>query len=294
MPETIKKETKKKESAWIDLIKIILTLGVVLGHASLPDWFHKGFRAYDIIGRCLMGILGVRVPMFFVISGFLFFRGVDRNPKPAWFGKKLKRRIRSLLIPYLIANCVAWCVYAAATKWTPGMISGYLGDDWKDLYFVFWKGPVNLSLWFIRELIVVCLLSPLVWLLIRYTWGVATIAFGVFWLMGGYEPVFFFALGATAPILQLHSKKLEKWQDEHKLNIAPSWRAWCFFVYLYHYLLLISTKKFLVHVLEPKNSAILLAIWIGSTIFTLGILTLVYFTMRKHTPKLYSVVLGGK
>lgn len=285
----------KKDSAWIDLAKIILTVGIVLMHASLPDRFDQGYKTFDIVGKGIIDITAICVPLFFVLSGYLFFRGVERKPKAVWFGNKLKRRFTSLLIPYLIANCVAWCIFAAATKWAPSMLSGFLGDNWKDPLFVLWKGPVNLSLWFIRELIVVCLLTPLIWLLVRYTWGIAVIVLGVLWGLGiGPAPLFFFSLGAAAPILQLHSTRLDQWQQKHPLRIDPSWRAWCLFIYLYHYLLLIATKKFLLHLLQEENSTTLLAIWFGSAIFTLLFLTLVYFTMRRLIPRLFSILVGGK
>lgn len=285
----------KKDSAWIDLLKIILTVGIVVRHASMPEWFDRGLAAYDLVGKALVRITEICVPLFFYLSGYLFFRGVTRNPGIAWFGNKLKRRLTSLLVPYLIANCVAWLIFAAANRWTPGMLSGFLGDSWKDPLFVFWKGPVNLSLWFVRELIVACLLSPLIWLAVRYTWGVAVIALGVLWgLHIGPAPIFFFALGAAAPILQLHATIIETWQTRHPIRIAPSWRAWCFFIYLYHYLLLIATKKTLVALLHPSGSMALLAIWLGSAALVLIILTLLYFAMRRFTPKILSVLVGGK
>lgn len=285
----------KKDAAWIDLLKIVLTVGIVVRHASLPDWFDKGYATFDLIGKGLVGLTETCVPLFFVLSGFLFFRGVPKKPQASWFGNKWKRRLNSLLIPYLIANCLALAFYIAARKLSPGMVSGFLGEDWKNPLFIFWTGPINLSLWFIRELIVVCLLSPLVWLAVRYTWGVAVIAAGILWGFGiAPAPLFFFSLGAVAPILEIHSKRLEQWQERHPLRIDPSWRAWCFFIYLYHYLPLVGTKKVLVSWLHPQSSTMLLAIWLGSAALALAALTALYFGMRKGMPRLLSVLVGGK
>ena len=54
------------------------------------------------------------VPAFFFVSGFFFFKGIDSSWRWPLYGIKLKKRVRSLFVPYvlwilvyLVLNCMA-------------------------------------------------------------------------------------------------------------------------------------------------------------------------------------------
>jgi len=281
-------------SQWIDLLKVILTVGIVCRHAT---WLEIGteYTVFQTVTKVISWITEVCVPLFFVLSGYLFFLNSPGKPDVRYFLSKLKRRVFSLLIPYLIANVIAFICYWAAGRYFPELVSGFFGDRLHDPLFVFWSGPVNLSLWFIRELMVCCLLSPLVWLLIRYTRVFGVIALGVLWGFHiGPMPLFMFALGAWPAIRRLHAPKLSKWMEEHPVHITPASRAWCYFIYLYHYLLLIGVKKGLVLWLNPGSSAGYLACYVASVLIVLASLTLLYALMRRFLPRFTSALVGGK
>ncbi len=275
----------------LDLLRVLLTVGIVCRHATTTD-LSSSTDAFDLITRIIVLITEVCVPLFFIMSGYLFFRNTPENPDMGWFRDKLQSRFFTLLIPYLIANIIAWGCYYFAIKVAPSMISGFFGDDWKDPLFVFWKGPINMSLWFIRELIVVVILSPLVFLLVRYLgwWGV--LALGVLW---GFKacpaPWFFFSAGACLGVRKI--APVERWLMAPG-RIDTRCRAWTYFIYLYHYLLLIGVKKGLILLLHPQGTVALIGVWLASVAIVLGVLTGMYALLRRLLPGFTSFIVGGK
>ena len=281
-------------SAWIDLFKVILTIGIVCRHAT---WAEVGgdLPLFQGVTRGITAITEICVPLFFVLSGYLFFLNCPEKPTAAYFGDKLKRRIFTLLIPYLIAVIIAFVCYWAAGRYAPSLVSGYFGDKLYDPVFVFWTGPINLSLWFIRELMVCCLLSPLVWLLVRYTRVFGVIALGALWAFHiGPMPIFCFTLGAWPAIQNLRIQKVSDWMKLHPVKVTPASRAWCYFIYLYHYLLLIGIKKGLVAVLKPESSWGYLGCYVASVVIVLALMTGLFYLMRRYIPRITGVLIGGK
>lgn len=291
MEAVLREPLNRQNGNRVDLLRVLLTVGIVCRHATMTD-MAVSTSAFDAIIQGIIWLTEVCVPLFYVISGYLYFRNAPLDPQPRWFLDKYKSRFFSLVIPYLIANVIAWGCYYFALKAVPSMVSGFFGDNWKDPVFVFWTGPVNMSLWFIRELILVVLVSPLIFLLVRYLhwWGV--LALGVLWACKiGPAPLFFFSLGACEGIWKI--APVERWL------MAPSRvdtrsRAWTYFVYLYHYLLIVGVKKGLVMVLHPQGTLALVGIYLLSVVLVLVVLTVVYGLMRRVMPGVTQVIVGGK
>ena len=320
----------------VDLLKVLLTVGIVFRHSEMPAAAGIS-EAFDGISRAMMLLTELCVPLFFVLSGFLFFRNAPDMPGAGFFLGKMKKRVFSLLIPYVIANCVAFACYWAAYRWAPSMMSGFFGDDWRKPMFIFWTGPVNMSLWFIRDLIIAVLFAPLTWAIVRFTriWGV--VALGLVWYFVGMQPWynFFFALGAWAAVWKVDAgeicRKTGPWwlllylcssaaafknpeltnltvisglplciyaagviQRRFNLELPPSWQAWCFFIYLYHYVLVIVLKKGLLAWLQPTGGWALAGIYMASALITIGVLSLIYVLLRKLAPRVTGVIVGGK
>ncbi len=311
----------------MDLLKIVLTVGIVLRHATLEP-----------SSRAIVLLTEVCVPLFFALSGYLFFFRTPGKPGPRWFAEKWKKRLFSLVIPYLIANILAFAFYWLAGRYAPDLVSGFFGDKLKDPLYVLWTGPVNLSLWFVRDLIIAVLTAPVIWLLVRYCKYWAFLAYGLLWLFGAQTPWnnFFFMLGAylalrgkdipalcgkTAPYLLLicvgafalalpeggTATSLyvlaglpvcvwgaSKCLKATRMSVDPKWRAWCFFIYLYHYLPLIGIKKFLVRMLDPQCGVAWIGIYVASAVLVLLLLTGVYFLIRRFLPRLTGILVGGK
>lgn len=124
-----------------------------------------------MLGRCA-------VPMFFSISGYLYFRDLESYGQ-LW--QKIQKRGRTLVVPYMIA-CLFPAIFALAMEalpWTKSFINGTgfsenLTKPWYSLLYMLYVDagngmPYAFHLWFLRDLIVIVALSPLLYLLKKKT-----------------------------------------------------------------------------------------------------------------------------
>ena len=147
------------------------------------------------------------VPGFFFISGFLFFLSKKT------FCQKLETRLHTLLIPYLMWNFLLLALYVSAfIIGYPQDINGRNISDFTiiDYLRLFWdRGsydngnfvPLLCPLWYIRNLLIMSLLSPIIYYIIRYVREVFLIVVTGWWLMTFHnafipQTVLFFSLGA--------------------------------------------------------------------------------------------------
>lgn len=109
------------------------------------------------------------IPMFFFISGFLFFRNHDLSVFT--FKRKIKNRFKTLVIPYFLW-CGLWFLIVYAIQFIP-MLSHFFEEPlhemplWKQAWLAF-VDPINYTFWFIRELIFYVWVTPLIYLAIKY------------------------------------------------------------------------------------------------------------------------------
>ena len=277
----------------IDLLKLILTVGIVLRHAELVGLEGRS-AAFDSFSRGMMFVTEVCVPLFFVISGFLYFRNAPTRFDGQFFWKKTRSRLFSLLIPYLIANGIAFLCYWGAYRFAPEMMSGWLGDDWRKPLFIFWTGPVNLSLWFIRDLIIACITAPLIYLLVRYTriWGVLALAALWFFVKGSPWYNLWFTLGAWVAVCQ--GDTADRLLSRVQCKVPADAAAWCFFIYLYHYIPMLVVKKLIATRIDPQGFWALLGCYLAAALFVLGLLSALYPTLKRIAPRLTNILIGGK
>ena len=151
-----------------------------------------GWDAYEVLKLVMSETLvKVAMPTFFVMSGYLFFVNVTEwNAKTYW--NKLRRRVKTLLIPYIIWNI------AMAVKLKTFSLSIFIE-------------PANMPLWFLRDLIIVSLLTPIIYIGVRKLgYWLLTILLpiyltGVYAVQPGLTPyaVCFFTLGAFLSIRKM-------------------------------------------------------------------------------------------
>ena len=147
--------------------------------------------------RFVSSLAAFAVPTFFAISGYLFFRGYEPKDTLA----KWKRRVFSLLIPYLVWNLIGY-FYLVIPSYIPALaahINHPMTFSWKSFFTTLLMGySVN---WFLRCLILFVLLSPLFYFLLKNRYvGVLTLAalfvlgvlfskyflYGAFYFCGAY------------------------------------------------------------------------------------------------------------
>ena len=197
------------QSKVIDWLRFPMAAAVVLLHAGEISQGTYGPDFYSTLRIILShGICRVAVPCFFFISGFLFFSKLDKWDWGIWY-KKIGKRARTLLLPYILWNLIALfvgCGYGwirsrfNASVEPMSLINLLRNNGWLN---IFWAStmncPIDYPLWFIRDLIVIVAISPLIYLLIRYckVWGLATV-FIICILTGSrdIEGFLFFAFGA--------------------------------------------------------------------------------------------------
>lgn len=123
------------------------------------------------------GICSVAVPMFYIISGYLFFIGTEYMGIKSIFIKQ-KRRVRTLLVPYICANILSIIFYSflkLCCTWMPmlySMINTNLldkpqGSIFYKFYYYMWKGPIAFHMWFVRDLMIIILFTPIIYYVLR-------------------------------------------------------------------------------------------------------------------------------
>lgn len=181
------------------------------------DW-----NAYEFLKLLVsQTLVKVAVPVFFIMSGYLFFANVDKWDVVT-YKKKILRRIKTLLIPYLIWNLL---MAVKLKTFSMSMFWAYWDPTGKQID---WFGheqlmtaPANMPLWFLRDLMVVSLLTPIIYILARrlgyWLMAVLTVLYlsGVCAFIPGLSAyaVFFFTLGAFFSIRRMNliesSRRLE-------------------------------------------------------------------------------------
>jgi surface polysaccharide O-acyltransferase-like enzyme len=201
----------------LSLISIIFVLYI---HSRFQPNEIMGMAYYDkiqlftseMIGRCA-------VPLFYLISGYLFFMKVPDGVKS--IGRKIRKRIKSLLIPYFI-GCVFFVIFysfIALLPWTSNLInsSSSIMPLFQKPYSIilisiFYDGgtgyPCAFQLWFLRDLILIVATSPLWYLCLKHLkWGFVAVVFVLTYFDVPHVPfysLFWFVLGG-----QLTKVKIE-------------------------------------------------------------------------------------
>lgn len=158
----------------ISVSRFPIIVGVVFIHALIIS---NGTDLHYFLGN-VVGRIGV--PLFYIISGYLFFQRYDNSLK--CYKNKLKKRIFSLLVPYLIWNFIAYLVYAFITHTMQP----------EDFVQSFWvvnskpgHSPADGPLWFVRTLMMLSIISPVMYCLNKnkYTAFISLILL-LLWLIG--------------------------------------------------------------------------------------------------------------
>jgi fucose 4-O-acetylase-like acetyltransferase len=123
----------------------------------------------DFVSR---GFAAVIVPLFFLMSGYLFFAGFDWSRESYY--AKVKTRIRTLLVPFLFWNAITLLAVVLG-QIAPITRSYYSGHhsliashgvyECLDCILGIDKGPIAYQFWFVRDLMLLVLLAPVVHLI---------------------------------------------------------------------------------------------------------------------------------
>src|SRR5882762_3281904 len=177
-------------------VEIKFTTGTLTGGTSHSVLFVENFLS--------KGIARIAVPLFYLISGFLFFVTFDFSLKGVF--NKYKKRIKILVIPYLF-----WSLYGvllffllqsipqSKNFFTRELIKDYSFSQFLDTLLL---DPITYQLWFIRDLIMLVVFSPLIGFLTKSSKGVWIFFLAVLWYVApktfelfSNESLLFFTVG---------------------------------------------------------------------------------------------------
>ena len=205
------KQISVTESDVISQLRLPLIVLVTYAHSYSsvsPDYslLSTGWVSLEVLKLLFSQTLSkVVVPVFFIISGYLFFANVNQWSLGV-YGQKMSKRAKTLLVPYVVWNllmAVKLHAFDIRFLWDycqqAGMQTDWLGcENWM-------TAPANLPLWFLRDLMVVSLLTPILYIVLS-RWGGAVLGFLLVYFLSGIGAfavpglsacaLFFFSLGA--------------------------------------------------------------------------------------------------
>lgn len=171
-----------------EFLRFPLILGVVFIHCFIGEFSIEEVDFANLTSTDFYNLLRVSishvgahlcVPVFFFISGYLFFVHLETWDKNVYYSK-LKKRARTLLVPYLLWNLIkiafvvigAYIHHRAESCLTYFSEYGYLrmlwdGNVWNTdrVNLLGWpalsSSPIMFQLWFLRDLMCVMVLAPI-------------------------------------------------------------------------------------------------------------------------------------
>mgnify|MGYP002623975477 CR=1 FL=1 len=236
----------KERTLMSDVIKWLrfpLVVGVVFIHCLNVildvDDIHFGdlsaVDCYNLLRIAVSNVLSrVCVPLFFTISGYLFFTNLEKWNWSVCV-QKLKKRVQGILIPYLLWITIAILYHVAILLAKGGggvAVSTFFSENgyWHLYWDCFELDPVKLSwtgmevhsstpyhyaLWYLRDLMVMMVLSPCFYFLFKRLkiWGLALLAINYVSNICAFvpellpTPLFFFGAGAYLQINKIDATK---------------------------------------------------------------------------------------
>ena len=166
-------------SQTIAVLRFPLIVAVVLLHTYIIDRpiggtiyvAHGQYPVFELFAHIYQSEFGnMSVPLFFFISGFLFFSGMD---KFSWriIGKKLKKRVHSLFIPFFIWNVVFILFVALVNAINSSLLTykkSFVDMTFGEVLNCFWDLSQGLiPLWFIRDLMIINIFSPIIYFMLK-------------------------------------------------------------------------------------------------------------------------------
>ncbi len=204
-------------SETISLLRFPLTVFVVFIHYNMgvrgfslhgvtygldaPEWFRWVTAFFsDVLPR-------TAVPLFYIISGYLFFRGGSFDTDV--YRRKLRTRASTLLVPYLLWNVIAVLVqlshrlpflssifpsaHLMEVQLTPlRLFRTFFNNYWNKGILVTPENdgmvselpyPADVPLWYVRDLMVMVLLAPVIWWLVRRAGRWLVVVLGAIWFL---------------------------------------------------------------------------------------------------------------
>ena len=250
-------EINKQTSDTINIIKIIAIFLVCYIHAyrdsinfvghtvqlEIPIWF-------DLLQYSISKIFAtVAVPLFFFFSSLLIYR------KSIIWKDNIKKKVKTLLIPYLILNTIGIISYFVLQQ-IPTIsiffsrpqyiVSNWNCCDWINAYIGYRDGyPLLYPLWFIRNLLILNIICTLVECMVRKYKITLLSILTVIYLLLGYisnnvlllqlvSSLLFWSLGCYCSINNIKFEDIKYYVEKYHLLLL--YLLGCITCYILHYI----------------------------------------------------------
>lgn len=203
---------QNRQSILFDAVRFPLIYLVLIIHVLPPDlkvleWKFTDMNLYTWISEGISHNYGrMAVPTFFVISGYFFFFKL-KDWTFDFYSNQLRKRVKTLLVPFLLWNTLLMGVTLAVFYSLE-----FLGIQHNNTLEIFdeynffelqWM-PIDLPLWYVRDLMCMALLSPVFYFFFRYLRMIGVLLITLFYLsiwefeIPGFSStaIYFFGIGA--------------------------------------------------------------------------------------------------
>lgn len=224
-----------KCSECVKLLRLPLILGVLYIHANMsgllanePITLHlRNPVNYYILKKIFAdGIASASVPTLFLISGYLFSFRYD-NTLSSYF-RKMRSRVATLLVPLVLWNLVVlMIIYFCQENEVTSRFMSSSSDKLKNYnlldYFKavvgYGRYPIAYQFWFVRDLLLLCLLSPIIYICLSISSTVVMIILVMIWIKVGpdkflisIEGLMFYSFGMLLSITHKSLLLFEKYK----------------------------------------------------------------------------------
>ncbi len=214
----------------ITMLRLPLIIGVVFVHSydttigRAAQLHYSGWVKFmcDYISE---GVATVCVPLLFLISGYLFYYGLDLSRRG--FTSRIAKRGRSLLIPYVAWNilCLLLTLIAQSLAVTSKYVSGRSAPIASFSLFGYVNAilgvtthPIAYQFWFVRDLFLLVVLSPVLYFLLTRAASPFFIGVALWWSASGVwtlpvlsrESILFFSLGGLLAIRRINPLAIDR------------------------------------------------------------------------------------
>lgn len=211
----------------VSFLRFPLIVAVIFIHCNLlvknPEL--ETMPVFYFLVYITMKLVCIAVPLFFFISGLLFFK--EGFLDFALYQKKLKSRVRTVLIPYLLWNIIYFIIVAIMQLIKPDtliLLHKHIVDfRWQDFLWIFWdisqitgladdqRACIVGAFWFLQCLFVLFLLSPVIYYIIKYLRHFVLLIIGILYFtdfipeMPGIQcnAIVYYMLGAYFSIMKI-------------------------------------------------------------------------------------------
>ncbi len=165
------------ESKLIQFSRFPLACLVVLIHTNIDIdgwqycaqmWAHPTWAdIFRIVNLAMTKIIpAFVVPMFFAFSGYLFFKNLEVWDTACWL-QKIKRRIKTLVIPYFV-----WVSFYVVVTILQLYLNNGSISQWYEIHGgllnLYWSDVLLVPMWYVRDLIIVTICTPILFFLLKH------------------------------------------------------------------------------------------------------------------------------